>query len=92
LALSHPTRDCPLKKDEPASAVVDSEYDSFMAELGDGGGGGGGARAAGGGGGGGGGGLGSSSSSFAGGGGGGSNAGADAAHGEAALGVGVVNF
>ena len=35
--LSHPTRDCPLKKDDPTNAVMlDSEYDSFMAELGDG--------------------------------------------------------
>ncbi len=32
--LSHPTRDCPLKQDGPTSeGILDSEYDSFMAEL-----------------------------------------------------------
>ena len=32
--LSHPTRDCPLKQDGPTNQVtLDSEYDSFMAEL-----------------------------------------------------------
>jgi splicing factor 1 len=35
--LSHPTRDCPLKEDGPTNQVtLDSEYDSFMAELTDG--------------------------------------------------------
>lgn len=33
---SHPTRDCPLKQEVPANEVaLDSEYMSFMAELGD---------------------------------------------------------
>lgn len=32
--LSHPTRDCPMKKDDPSSALaLDSEYNSFIAEL-----------------------------------------------------------
>lgn len=32
--LSHPTRDCPFKEDAPSNAVtLDSEYDSFLAEL-----------------------------------------------------------
>lgn len=32
--LSHPTRDCPLKLDAPSNANnLDSEYDSFLAEL-----------------------------------------------------------
>ena len=32
--LSHPTRDCPLKQEGPTSeGILDSEYDSFMAEL-----------------------------------------------------------
>lgn len=40
---SHPTRDCPFSMDAPTSAVtLDQEYNSFMAELGDGKGGGGG--------------------------------------------------
>ena len=35
--LSHPTRDCPLKQDDPSNAnTLDSEYDSFLAELGGG--------------------------------------------------------
>lgn len=35
--LSHPTRDCPLKQEGPTSeGILDSEYDSFMAELGEG--------------------------------------------------------
>lgn len=35
--LSHPTRDCPFKQNAPTNEVIlDSEYDSFMAELGDG--------------------------------------------------------
>lgn len=35
--LSHPTRDCPLKEQGPTDQVtLDSEYDSFMAELTDG--------------------------------------------------------
>jgi hypothetical protein len=35
--LSHPTRDCPMKQETPASEVaLDTEYDSFMAELGEG--------------------------------------------------------
>ena len=34
--LSHPTRDCPLKQgDAPTGVVLDSEYDSFLAELGE---------------------------------------------------------
>eukprot|EP01038_Epipyxis_sp_PR26KG_P010169 gene10169-13679_t len=34
--LSHPTRDCPMKQDGQKNEVVlDDEYDSFMAELGD---------------------------------------------------------
>jgi len=33
---SHPTRDCPLKEDAPTNEVaLDTEYMSFMAELGD---------------------------------------------------------
>lgn len=32
--LSHPTRDCPLKTDDSVNAIaLDSEYDSFIAEL-----------------------------------------------------------
>lgn len=35
--LSHPTRDCPLKQgDAPTGVALDSEYDSFLAELGEG--------------------------------------------------------
>jgi splicing factor 1 len=35
--LSHPTRDCPLKQEGPTNQVtLDTEYDSFMAELTDG--------------------------------------------------------
>eukprot|EP00597_Dinobryon_sp_UTEXLB2267_P007216 CAMPEP_0170092634 /NCGR_PEP_ID=MMETSP0019_2-20121128/25943_1 /TAXON_ID=98059 /ORGANISM="Dinobryon sp., Strain UTEXLB2267" /LENGTH=438 /DNA_ID=CAMNT_0010313143 /DNA_START=328 /DNA_END=1641 /DNA_ORIENTATION=- len=38
--LSHPTRDCPLKSEGPTNEVaLDSEYDSFLAELGEGPGG-----------------------------------------------------
>ncbi|KAJ1403086.1 hypothetical protein B484DRAFT_457611 [Ochromonadaceae sp. CCMP2298] len=38
--LSHPTRDCPMKNEGPTNeGMLDSEYDSFMAELGEGGGG-----------------------------------------------------
>lgn len=34
--LSHPTRDCPLKQEGPvSSSTLDSEYDSFLAELGE---------------------------------------------------------
>jgi splicing factor 1 len=32
--LSHPTRDCPMKKDDPTNAsALESEYNSFIAEL-----------------------------------------------------------
>jgi splicing factor 1 len=35
---SHPTRDCPMKNDAPTNEVaLDTEYESFMNELGDGG-------------------------------------------------------
>ena len=44
--LSHPTRDCPLKNEGPTNEVaLDNEYDSFLAELGEGPGPGSGAKA-----------------------------------------------